>query len=241
EQLRPYGLFMVAEDVGGTHGGKASRRAVEVIAEQIAPSLANDRGLGSEQLATLLKLAIIRASLDLRQQCLHGARDLGVAVTGVMILGEGVYVVNVGHCRTYIFRPGVGLRQVTTDHSVVSCLIENGLLEPEALYTHPRRDQIYRSVGDSQAPTAEVDTFEVSAHPDDLFLPCSPGLWQALRQSQIEAILRAEADPQHAAEALARAGASRVGVGAFNVIVVRPLREWMPAFGMPAGQVDLPP
>src|SRR5262249_7316224 len=165
ERLIPYGLFIIAEAVGSPRSGKASRRAVELIAEQIAPLLANDQALESEQLATLLQLAITRASLDLRKQCIRTATDLTVAVTGVMVLGGSVHVINVGHCRTYIFRPKVGLRQITADHSVVSRLVDNGLLAPEALYMHPRRDQIYRSVGDNQTPE-EIDTFEIDVHPD---------------------------------------------------------------------------
>src|SRR5262249_2261403 len=90
ERLIPYGLFIIAEAVGSPRSGKASRRAVELIAEQIAPLLANDQALESEQLATLLQLAITRASLDLRKQCIRTATDLTVAVTGVMVLGGSV-------------------------------------------------------------------------------------------------------------------------------------------------------
>jgi len=104
---------------------------------------------------------------------------------------------------------------------------------------HPRRDEIYRSVGDNQA-TEEVDVFEVDVHPDDLLLLCSPGLWRALRQPEIEALLHAKIGPQDAAEMLAREGACRAGMEGFSVIVVRPLGEWMPQFGIPAGQARLP-
>jgi serine/threonine protein phosphatase PrpC len=236
-----YGLFFVAEAAGSPQSGsKASRRVIELIAEQITPALVNDQALRSGQLATLLKVAMLRASLDLRQQRFRTTSNLGVVVTGVVIVGDVVHVVNVGHCRTYVFRPSIGLRQITTDHSVVSCLVENGLLEPEALYTHPRRNQIYRGVGDGLTATAEVDTFEISVQSDDLLLLCSPGLWQALRQPQIEAILRADTDPRRAAKSLASMGASRTLVDDLHVIVVRPLGEWVPEFGVPAAQLGLP-
>src|SRR5262249_50752635 len=127
ERLIPYGLFIAAEAVGSLRsGGEASRHAVEIIAEQVAPLLANDQALESEQRATLLKLALARASLDLRTQCIRTATDLRVAVTGVMVLGGSVHVINVGHCCTYIFRPNVGLRQITSDQSAVSCLADSG-------------------------------------------------------------------------------------------------------------------
>lgn len=234
ERLQPYGLFVVAEDAGISRGdAAASRRTVEVIAEEVAPLLANDQGLGSSQLAALLKMAVMCASIDLRQRYIRTATDVAAAVTGAMVIGDAVHVVNVGDCRTYVLRPSVGLLQVTTDHSVISCLVKTGLLQPDALYTHPRRDQVYRSVGGSQAVT-EVDTFELRVHPDDLLLLCTPGLWNALPQPQIEAILRAETDPRSAAETLARERLICAGDGDFSAVVVRPLGDWMPEFGIPA-------
>jgi serine/threonine protein phosphatase PrpC len=236
----PYGVFIVAEDAASAYDdNRASQRTIEVLAEQLAPCLANVQAIGAEHLAALLKLATIRASIDLLQLGMRTATDLRAKVTGALIVGEVVYVVNAGDCRTYVYQRGAGLRQVTTDHSVVSCLVETELLQPEALYTHPRRDRVYRSVGDHQGGV-EVETIEFGVHAGDLLLLCSPGLWQALRQPQIEAILRAEIDPRSAAQTLAREGASRAGTDDFSVIVVRPLGQWVPAFGIPASQPALP-
>lgn len=234
-QLVPYGLFMVAEDVGTSQSaGTASRRAVGIISEEIAPSLASSSALGSAQLAALLKMAVMRASLDLREQGIRTATPFEAAVTGVMVIGDIVHVVNVGDCRTYVFRPSAGLLQITTDHSVISCLVDSGLLQPDALYQHPRRDQVYRSVGGSQAAT-EIDAFEIRVHADDVLLLCSPGLWQALRLPQIETVLRATPDPRSAAARLSREGASHSDGNDFSIIVVRPLDEWMPRFGISDG------
>jgi serine/threonine protein phosphatase PrpC len=237
ERLLPYGLFIVAEDEGvPSSGSTASQRTVEVIAEQVAPSLANEHVLGSVQLAALLKTAVLRASIELRQQCIRTAMDLGAAVTVVMVMGDMVYVVSVGDCRTYMFRPGERLLQITTDHAVISGLMETGLLQPEAL--PQRRDSIYRSIGGGQA-AAQVDTFEVRVRPDDLLLLCSPGLGQALRVPHIEAILRADAEPRSAAEVLAREGSRRARESDFSVIVVRPLGDWMPQFGISTAEVGI--
>src|SRR5262249_26761662 len=241
EQLLPYGLFVVAEAAGSSYSASmASRRTVQVITEQVASSLANDQALEGEQLATLLKLAVVRASLDLYQQRICTPSDLGVAVTGALLLGETAHVVNVGHCRTYLFRPDGGLQQITTDHSVVSCLAENGLLEQEALYLHPRRNQIYRSIAHCTATASQVDTFAISIHRGDVLLLCSPDVWQRLRQQQIEAILHTQADPRSAALTLARDGVGQASAENFSVIVVHPQGEWVPSFGIYATKANLP-
>ncbi|MGO8946967.1 MAG: PP2C family protein-serine/threonine phosphatase [Ktedonobacterales bacterium] len=232
-RLLPYGLFLVAEDVGATSGsGEASRQIVDLIATQVAPSLANDAALESEHHATLFKMAVLRASMALRYQGIRTAADLGAVVAGTMIIGQDVYVINVGHCRTYLFRPGAGLLQIGIDHSVIARLVAAGLLPPEALDQHPRRDQIYRSVGGHQA-VSDVDTFALHVQRDDQLVLCSPGLWQRLSAMEIEAIARIDTDPRSTAERLARA-ASRHGGDTVNVIVVRPQGAWTPGFGIPA-------
>jgi serine/threonine protein phosphatase PrpC len=228
-QLLPYGLFLLAEDVGSPeHVGVPSKQTIERVAEQIVPCLVSAEALSHEQLASLLNMAVIRASIDLSQRETRNASHLGAKLTGVMVVGAVAHVVNVGDCRTYLFRPDAGLSQVTTDHSVVSCLVQTNLLEPEAVYSHPRREQVYRSVGGSQGAIA-VDAFEVSVRSGDLLVLCSARLWHGLRHPQMEAILRAEPDPRHAADALARAGEE-----GNHLIVVRPSGTGLPAFGLPS-------
>ncbi|MGZ3681301.1 MAG: PP2C family protein-serine/threonine phosphatase [Ktedonobacterales bacterium] len=231
--LLPYGLFLVAEDVGATAGsGEASRKVVEAIATQIAPLLANGAALGSEHHATLFKMAVLRANVELRYQGIRTAADLGSQVAGMMIIGQDVYIINVGHCRTYLFRSSAGLLQISMDHSVISCLVATGLLPPEALYRHPRRDQVYRSVGGNQA-ALEVDSFALRMQCDDQMVLCSPSLWQRLSATDIEAIVRIDTDPRSTAERLSRA-AARHGGNTASVIVVRPRGEWTPRFGISA-------
>src|SRR5262245_22117265 len=103
----PYGIFFIAEDATGPHAdGASSKRALQLIAEQIVASLVDSRALDGEQLAALLDLAVIRASIDLRQQGIVGASKLEAHITGVMIVDARAYIVNVGECRAFVFRHG---------------------------------------------------------------------------------------------------------------------------------------
>lgn len=236
----PYGLFLVAEDVSTSPGtGVASRRGIEIITEQILPSLANGSALKSAQLAALLKMAVMRADLDLREQGLRTATVLETAVTGVMVVGDVAHVVNIGDCRTYLFRPSSGLVQITTAHSVISCLVDSGLLQPDAVYQHSQRDQVYRCLGGSHAATV-IDVFELQVQPDDLVLLCSPEVWHALRRPQIETLLHTAPHPRSAATQLVRECARCTRDDAVNVLVVRPLGEWIPTFGVPDDRAHYP-
>ena len=76
---------------------------------------------------------------------------------------------------------------------------------------------ITRAVGTE--PTVEVETLTLAAAPGDLYLICSDGLTDIVRDEQIAELIRdADADPDAAAEALV-AAANRAG-GIDNITVV---------------------
>ena len=187
--LLPLGLFVVADGMGGhAHGREASRTAIRAISDVVAPVLL--RPNAEEELYTeLLKDGVQRANLAIYQRNRQQAHMMGTTLTAALVFGDTAHVVNVGDSRTYLYRPSRGLMQISRDHSIVARLVEKGLITPNDVYSHPKRNQIYRCLGEHT--TVELDSFKVSLQPEDVLLLCSDGLWEMVHDHVIEKIVRA--------------------------------------------------
>ncbi len=122
-----YGLFVVADGMGGhARGQDASRLATHTIVDVLFP-LVHRGHLQEHALGNALVNAVNEANTAIytRNQNVTSTRFLdrmGTTVTAVLVMGPHAFIANVGDSRTYLYRPGVGLRGVTRDHSVVATL-----------------------------------------------------------------------------------------------------------------------
>ncbi|MFL5626352.1 MAG: protein phosphatase 2C domain-containing protein, partial [Ktedonobacteraceae bacterium] len=158
-QATPAGVFIVADGLGGHDNGQvASRMAINTIAERMvrellgAPLASEKAGQGTvkadeDALVTLLQSTIEDANAAICQVNQRDKTDMGSTITGFMIVGDYAYILNVGDSRTYMVRSGQ-IYPLTNDHSLVGQLLAGGLIQPDDVYTHPQRSQIFRSLGD---------------------------------------------------------------------------------------------
>ena len=187
----PFGLYVVADGMGGhANGREASSLAIESLVDDVLPRVraaqVHDTCWGG-----LLRHGVERANAVIKERNQHSTdrSAMGTTVTAALVVGAEAYVANVGDSRTYLHRAGT-LRQLTCDHSVVARLVADGIIGPGEIYTHPRRNEIYRSLG--EAASVEVDVFREPLQDGDVLLLCSDGLWEMIPDEQeIASILAA--------------------------------------------------
>lgn len=221
DRLLPFELHIVADGMGGhTHGGLASHLAIRGMLETVVPGLVACNVVESEQVVDILIDGVHWANQVIYQYGQEQGTDMGTTITAVLVLDETAYIINVGDSRTYVYRPGAGLTQITRDHSLVAHLVETGAIAPDDVYTHPDRNKVYRGLGDKMDVT--VDWFVLPVQAGDVLLLCSDGLWEMVRDPRIADILQMYATaPSLASHALLRAALQAGGTDNVSLLVAR--------------------
>ena len=204
---------------GPGHGQEASQLAVQSLVEYVSHSLC------TEQTPCEDWLSLLRAGVQYANQLIYERNEqqqtaMGTTMTATLVSETTAYVAHVGDSRLYLYHEPAGLVQVTRDHSVVAILVAEGIIAPDDIYTHPRRNQIYRSLGDEAR--VEVDASVVPLTAGDTILLCSDGLWEMVRDQQIAAILTTSmSSPSQTAQALIQAALAGGGADNISAIVAQ--------------------
>jgi serine/threonine protein phosphatase PrpC len=214
------GFFAVADGMGGHAAGEvASRIAVHVLVtfvmQEIFPNMTSGQEVELAEIENKLKTAVSSANQAIMEA--RDQEDMGSTLTAALFVGKQAIIANVGDSRTYLMRNG-SLNQITRDHSKVARLVEQNLLEADAIYTHEDKGMVYRCLGDKQ--NLEVETSLIDLEIGDRFLLCSDGLWEMVRDPFIEDTLLEQFDPQLAARRLVDLANLSGGEDNISVIVV---------------------
>lgn len=199
-----YGLFLVADGMGGEQAGALASETVTTALPQLLGKRLGPPGTPSRSTPSLaLRDGILELSARLRHESAGkpGVRGLGSTVVAALVRGTEVHLAHLGDSRAYLYRQGK-LRQLTRDHSVLRSLLRQGKLTREEARVHPARSQLSRFVG--MEGEANPDVEQLLAEPGDRLLLCSDGLTTMLEDAEIAATLREEGDVEEACRALVR-------------------------------------
>jgi len=215
-------LLAVCDGMGGAVGG---RTASDIAAETI-PEIYYGSGTAASSQA--LSAAIKEASRRIYKRAESDPELSGMGTTAVAVAlqaGEA-HLAHVGDSRCYLVRDGA-ITRVTEDHTVVSKMVQEGLLTPEQAASHPESHILNRSVG--VMPDVEVDVHDppIRLRRGDVLILCSDGLSNPVADNEISEVARRER-PQQAAEALIALARERGGPDNVTVMVARILGDEEP-------------
>lgn len=219
EERPDFGLFIVADGMGGHHDGeKASAITARVVALQITtnvytPMLTTVNDPDRPTIIESMIAAVQRANAEVMLTVPEG----GTTITAVSIVGDLAHFAHVGDSRAYLVTAD-GVEQVTRDHSLVQRLIELGQLTPEEAADHPQKNVLYRAIGQSE--TLEVDTLTRRLPPNSRILICSDGLWSQVAPEELQPIIM-DLSPQEACDKLVALANTRGGTDNITAIVLK--------------------
>lgn len=189
-ELGKYGLFAVADGVGGAQAGDfASQMAVEILGEAFSNMPENaDAEIAMKDAVEKANLGIYNASNELPQ-----LSSMATTLAALHISGNIATIGHVGDSRVYRIEPDGTLHRETSDHSVVEEEVRAGRITPEQALTHPNRNIISRALGAEN--TVDVDLKTIMVEPGTMFLICSDGITRHITDDEIAKVFSYEIEP----------------------------------------------
>jgi serine/threonine protein phosphatase Stp1 len=177
------GLWAVADGAGGHQAGDVASQIITSALDAI-PS-----GLGAAELLAEVRLRLGEAHRAMQSEAARRGAEDGLVSTVVVLLARGDYYACLwaGDSRAYLLREGK-LRQQTHDHSLVQELLDSGAIGPTEAARHPQRNVITRALGGVDE-AAELDKVTDRLHAGDRFLLCSDGLFKAVAEHDLAALM----------------------------------------------------
>lgn len=214
-------LFLVADGMGGAAAGEiASEMATETIYQHLVDTWANDKDLAPQQFAFRLREAVELANAKIHEHAQQHPerRGMGTTTTTVGVLGDTLYLANVGDSRAYLIRGG-NATQITKDQSLMQRLVDAGELTEEEAEKSERRNIILQALGPE--PNVRVDLTHQELRHGDVIVVCSDGLSGQVTKEDIAGALTATEDPVEACGRLIDLANERGGPDNITVVVAQ--------------------
>ncbi|HET7632198.1 MAG TPA: Stp1/IreP family PP2C-type Ser/Thr phosphatase [Gemmatimonadaceae bacterium] len=214
-------LFMVADGMGGAAAGEiASEMATSIVLRELRSRWLPNPDTTGEAFAAALKQAATIANSEINAYAANHAeyRGMGTTATIAGLLGDTVYLCQVGDSRAYLVRNGVA-RQITKDQSLMQKLVEAGELTEEEAEHSERRNIILQALGPEG--TVKVDLTHQKLRRGDTLVLCSDGLSGQVTRDEIGQAVREERDLMTVCKRLIDLANSAGGPDNITVIAVR--------------------
>lgn len=187
-------LFMVADGMGGAAAGElASAMAVETVLHELRERWVSASTANPDFFARAIKQATEVANAKIHRYASEHPENRGMGTTATIagLLGDTLYVAQVGDSRAYLVRDGRAW-QITKDQSLTQKLVEAGEMTEEQAEASDRKNIIWQALG----PEARIriDLTHQRVRRGDTLILCSDGLSGQVRADEMGQIVQSEQD-----------------------------------------------
>lgn len=189
------GLLVVVDGMGGQAAGEV---AAETALQSLLERLERHTGTAEQRVREAITLAnheVFRRGHENPEWA-----GMGCVLTLAVIENGVVTVGHVGDSRLYRLHAG-RIDKLTHDHSPVGMREDEGELDELEAMRHPRRNEVYRSVGAEERAPHDREWIEVLRFPferEDALLICSDGLSDLVPAGEIARVVRENASDERA-------------------------------------------
>jgi protein phosphatase len=212
---------MVADGLGGAAAGEiASELAVNTVYDELRERWVKAGGRSADDFASAIKGATEAANGRIYSYALEHpeSRGLGTTATLAGLLGDTLYLAQVGDSRAYLVRDGVA-RQITRDQSLMQRLVDAGELTQDEADRSERRNIILQALGPE--PSVKIDLTHQRLSRGDVLVLCTDGLSGLVRTEEIAEVITQIPDLADACRELVDRANEQGGTDNITVIAAR--------------------
>jgi PPM family protein phosphatase len=215
------GLFLVADGMGGHENGElASKLAAETFFSAFLNSYQPGFIKGVELPSEIVEDGLLKATMEAHERVAVLLPGSGTTFTAAWVNGGSLTLVHVGDSRAYIINRNGQIQLLTKDHSLVQRLVDLGQISEKRAALDPRRNILYRALGQLEPLEPDVSTMEFPEN--SVLLICSDGLWGVVNEERIRRIITSTDDLEDAVMKLVEAANHAGGPDNISAILV----EW---------------
>ncbi len=177
-------VALVADGMGGHSSGEiASQMATEVIPRNYFDS--------PQDTLKALQKSFEKANRLIFKKAQEKAqlKGMGTTCTVVVLQGKKLFLGHVGDSRAYLFK-GESPIQLSSDHTYVQHLLEQGLIQAEEVESHPDRNLITQAMGTAPQLKADYQALVQKLEIGNILMLCSDGLYEYISEEEWIPILR---------------------------------------------------
>ncbi len=184
-------LIAVADGMGGHAAGEvASRIAITTLAQE--SEVFTNKDVDTESADDLFSSSLLTIDTTISEYAIENPElaGMGTTLSALLLRAGSVAALHVGDSRIYRLR-GNTFEQLSTDHTVIQELLDQGAITEADVATHPQRSVLTQVLMGDGRNQPSLSIYEVKA--DDRFLLCSDGLSNVVAEKEIKSILKGKA------------------------------------------------